>query len=400
MLREFDRRLVAQPTSAVVGERDIQSRDESTAAMLYFRTDPAGHGSFGPNARYIKLTADVGGGTTDVAAYASGKILFHNSILLGGRDLVGEPTIDAPSAGIFSRVYDWARSRHLPPSLERIIAAYPSHHTKFTYLVRHPWFHERRGVLSAEPWFPAVQACILYFYGALHFNIGLRLRAISGEEVQPPDFIFFGGNGSTYLQWLTEFQPWNSAPARPNFSRLFQGILEVGYGRQLAAPLEVLTSTKPKHEVALGLLEQGIPVAGHQNATDVPVGEEVALRRDSAVLGPFLPESTLLSDDLSAVGVPNLRFTRPFAEREISRFNARFVDEISALASGVDPQWRQMARRIRDVFESLDERFFENQITNALQAHLARDDIGAVTLLVLEATATLRHLEQQIVREI
>ena len=34
-----------------------------------------------------------------------------------------------------------------------------------------------------------------------------------------------------------------------------------------------------------------------------------------------------------------------------------------------------------------------------LEQHLAKDDIGAVTLFVLEATATLRQLEQRLVGE-
>jgi hypothetical protein len=396
-IAEFERTRLGAPEGEQ--QREIESLDESTAAMLYLRTDPAGHGSFGPNTRFIKLTADVGGGTCDVAAYANGGIVFRNSILFGGRDLLTEPVAGGADAGTFAKIYQWAISRQIPYPLRRVIDAYPSHHTKFTYLVRHRWFDEKRGALSGEPWFPAVQACILYFYGAILYNIGIRLRnATSDDGVRPPDLIFFGGNGSSYLNWLTEFQSWNRAGARPAFTKFFQSILEEGYGKELGAPLEILTTSKPKHEVALGLLEPETAIVASNVQLEAPVGEGVFFQQTGgSEAASYGAEDTLPSASLPSTAIPHLRYTKKFNDREISRYNRIFVSAMSGLATSVDPQWREMARQVSEALSQLDERLYENQIANTLEEHLKRDDIGAVTLFILEARTTLRHLEHHIV---
>lgn len=406
MLREFDQaRLRLTPAAGMPsigpdGARVVTSRDESTASMLYLRTDPAARGGFGPNSPYVKLTADVGGGTTDVAAYANGGIVFRNSILLGGRDLVSEPAAGMAQPGIFTRVHEWAVAHGMPASLQRVVGAYPSHHARFSYLVRQPWFAQRRGELSGEPWFPAVQACILYFFGTIHYNIGLQLRSATASaqgELRPPDLLFFGGNGSGYLHWLTEFRSWNDASSRDAFGGFLQKMLEAGYGKPLGDKLEIRTSSRPKHEVALGLLEDAGSAMTQDVRTEPPVGEAVTLPGDQGATSTYEPEGMLPSAELGERGVARLRYARPFDEWEIARFNAAFGQELGGLATSVDPAWRGIHRRFRELSGSLNERFYYGQVMNALEEHLRKDDIGAVTVFVLEATATLRRLEQELV---
>ena len=372
----------------------LRSLDESTAAMLYFKTDPAASRNFGQLSPYIKLTADVGGGTTDVAAYANNAIVFRNSVLFGGRDLIGEA--EGTDRSIFTQLYGWAVRKGLPTPVKGVIDAYPSHHTKFTYLVRHPWFAGKQGTLSSESWFPQVQACILYFYGAIHYNIGLRLRGVTAGDVRPPDYLFFGGNGSSYLNWLTEFRPWNTSRTREGFTSLFQAMLEAGYGQPLGDTMTLLTSSNPKHEVALGLLttdsypaESGIP-------SSPPLGELVTLGGDAK---EYAPEGALSGVVVSQRGLHNLRHVRPFDEWEISRFNKAFQASLAALGERVDPQWMSIAGRVESVFAPLKERFYVNQVLHALGDQLQADNQISVSLFITEAAATLRQLQHGLFNE-
>src|SRR4029078_1923081 len=191
----------------------------------------------------------------------------------------------------------------------------PSQHTKFTYLVRHDWFKSNRGALAGEPWFVRIQACILYFYATSIYNIGLRLRPVTSQEIRPPNLLFFGGNGSAFLDWMTEFQSWNASPSRSAFSSLFQSVLEAGFGKALGTQLMVLTSTIPKHEVALGLLQPETPLLRDNAVIDPPVGEAFSLERGANAERDAT--STLSSDELRSKGIAALRFMRPFPEREI-----------------------------------------------------------------------------------
>jgi hypothetical protein len=369
------------------------NQDEGTSSMLYLRTDPAAEEGFAPNSKYLKLTADVGGGTTDTAGYAGGGIILRHSILWGGRDLVSETGTSGDQSDLFRRIYEWALRKELTPDARRVLDAYPTNHTKFTYLVKHPWFHQHRPQLSSEPWFPAVQACVLYFYGVIHYNLGLGLRDIPSAGFEAPDYLFFGGNGSSYLNWLTEFQPWNGSPMRAAFSQVFQSLFEAGYGRPLGLTLEVLTSSRPKHEVALGLLEDDVKIKLNPATTEPPVGESISLTGTSHAYGPgkHLPTSMVAQH-----GIPKLHFDSAFADREIVRFNSEYQRQLEGLSKTIDPHWGNVAREVQSILGALDERFYENRISNALNEHLRKDDIGSVTLFVIEADATLRQLERRL----
>jgi hypothetical protein len=402
MMRDFRERRLLTPATELPPGADargtLSNRDEATSAMLYLRTDPAARGDFGPRSTFLKITADIGGGTTDVAGYANGGLAFHNSVLFGGRDLVGGAANDDVTPAIFSRIHEWALRAHLPNPMRRVLDAYPTQHAKFTYLVRSPWFAQQRAALAGEPWFPSIQACILYFFAAIHYHIGLCLRTAVSADVQPPDFLFYGGNGSGYLHWLTEFLPWNVAPTRPAFSGLLQRVLEEGWGRPLATNLTILTSSRPKHEVALGLLEEEHGIEGDRAPSQPPVGEAIQLGNAGEGI-ERRPDAMLSSADLQERGVRQLRFSLPLTEREITRFHKVFIDQLAGLGATVDPQWRDVARGVDQVLRSLPEQFFDGQIREALATHLKRDDIGAVTIFVLEATAALRRLEHELMRQ-
>ncbi|HKG95381.1 MAG TPA: hypothetical protein VKA84_25905, partial [Gemmatimonadaceae bacterium] len=288
-------------------------RDESSASLLFFTADPAAQGQFTEYAPNVKLTVDVGGGTTDVAARARGRTLFLTSMLFGGRDLIG--------GEIYKRVDEWARRRQLPAVPRTVLDAYPSSHTRFNYLVRLPWFAQNAPSLAEEPWFTGVQLCILYFYSAIMYNVGLRLRGVKDEDVDPADMMFVAGNGSSYLNWLTVFAPWDGSPLKPAFAGVLQGALEAGYGRPLGHPLSIHASSRPKQEVALGLLiAEGADAAAHapQPPMYSPAGERVALPQQGGGARTLAPDDAMDGTMLSAGGIGGLRFELPFDQWEIS----------------------------------------------------------------------------------
>jgi hypothetical protein len=402
LLTEFrDRRVPRARVPDAMGAPSLHHLDESTAALYYFETDEIARGAFNQNTSAVKLTADVGGGTSDVSAYAFGEIWFRNSFLLGGRDLIGE------GGGIYPRIAallggtDGTRE-----SVRRMLAGYPSDHARFSFLVRQPWFEQQQAGLVHEGWFRGVQASLLYFFGTVLFNIGLRLRRVMDDErakamgVEPPDMLFFGGNGSTYLNWLTNFRPWNRAGLREEFQRALQTLFEAGYGKPLADTLVIHTSSRPKQEVALGLLArtdlnrdsrdaQGRPK--RPSPSDPPVGEDVRVRAPD---GPRDVPAThqLRGQDARDLGA--LLYLKPYQEREIARFNTAFVACLTQLGDDVDPSWGTVGRTVERLCrERLNDRFYDGRTKTYLAEQLKADGDIMLSLFNAEAMVTLREIE-------
>lgn len=375
------------------GQPPIEYLDESTASMLYFQTDPASQSTFTVEARAVKLTADVGGGTTDVAGYARGGPVLRMSMLFGGRDLIGE----GGERSIYKRLQQWAVENRLPRATERVLGRYPSEHTRFTYLVRQPWFASHRGTLGSEPWFIDVQACIAYFFSVIVYNIGLRLRAAPPEGVAPPDILYFAGNGASYLTWLTQFERWNGSVLAPPYTRVFQQMLEAGYGNKLPGSLQILTSSRPKLEVVLGLL------AARRRATtdadvpsDQPLGEDVSLPTQDGKIREWKRTESLGGAAFGPQQVSALEYTAKVSDWEITRFNQAFIESLQHLTR-IDRQWPVVAERVARALAACDEGFYDNRLKGLLAAQLETGDVDNISLFVLEAAATLRELERRLI---
>jgi hypothetical protein len=342
------------------------------------------------------LTVDVGGGTTDVSAYAYGNIVFRNSVLFGGCDLIGGPAI-------YPRIEQWARDNKLLTAMQdSALAAYPSFHTKFTYLARLPWFKQNLGTLATAPWFMNVQAAILYFFGANLYNIGLRLRGLDSSQGEPADLVFFGGNGSAYLDWLVEFRPWNSAPINDDkpdptggrkFASVLQSLFEAGLGQPLGHTLKIRASSRPKLEVALGLLATDNYPQYENIVSHPPVGEHLTLPLGGGQAKSLSPDEALDGGTVAQVGPGRVQHAKPFAEWEITKFNNAFVDGLSKLKA-VDTQWDAIAAKVRKAVDALPAKFFQNRNTLALSKILADDTQVLISLFILEAEATLREIER------
>ncbi len=229
--------------------------DESRSVLRHFFNLGQVNLAGAPNA-----IVDIGGGTADIAAYGGRRVLFLDSIMLGGRILTGRPLRGGGGGqNPFVEVFcDWAAQNHLPDADREVVAAYRragQEHLAFTYIVGTEWF--RNGGpnrFQGTETFQAFQRLIFYFFGGLFHYLGLSFRGV--EEALPggnlPTSIVLAGNGSRYLEWLTNLVPTDRACP---FKAALGDILLRAAGAPADAPRPTITvSERQKEEVARGLV--------------------------------------------------------------------------------------------------------------------------------------------------
>jgi len=371
----------------VLGRRVVRSRDESTCALLFFRD---GSQDFTPDATAAKVTVDVGGGTSDIACYAKGRALFRDSILFGGQDLTGSGQTEGEKR-VFNpfvqKLIGYADAHGFNQT--QVLARYNSSHSKFSYLVQTDWFARHHSDIAAQAWFEQFQCAIFYFYSTLLYYVGLRLRAEKLTSEQYPNIVFFGGNGARFLDWLVAFSDWSSAQ-KGQYLRAFSEILHTGLapgtrGEALATRLDVRASASPKHEVAVGLLLDPAGLRVEQSHTGAALGEVVVVGEGRA----FSAEVSTRDVSIAQEGAKDLKFTAPFAEREIVRLNDVFVQQLKSLGFGHATVQRASAQ-----LANLDETFFDDSVAARLGSyfHAEGDQVFNGSLLTLEAASCLQRL--------
>ncbi|HEU4560719.1 MAG TPA: hypothetical protein VFS20_22895 [Longimicrobium sp.] len=372
---------------AVLG-RTVRSRDESTCALLFFRD---GSHDFTPDATAAKVTVDVGGGTSDIACYAKGRALFRDSILFGGQELTGSSQTEGEKR-VFNpfvqKLISYADAHGFNQS--QVLARYNSSHSKFSYLVKTEWFARHHSDIAAQAWFEQFQCAVFYFYATLLYYVGLRLRTEKLTPDQHPNIVFFGGNGSRFLDWLVAFSDWTSAQ-KGQYLRAFSAILHAGLAptaeKAAAEPprLDVRASASPKHEVAVGLLLDPAGLKIEQSHTGAALGEVVKVGEG----GTLAAEASTRDASIAQEGAKDLKFTAPFAEREIVRLNRVFVQQLKELGFN-----HATVQRARAQFEELDETFFGDAVAARLGSyfHAEGDQVFNGSILTLEAASCLQRL--------
>lgn len=368
--------------------RTPRSRDESTCALLFFRD---GSQDFTPDATAAKVTVDVGGGTSDIACYAKGRALFRDSILFGGQDLTGSGQTEGEKR-VFNpfvqKLIGYAEAHGFNQS--QVLTRYNSSHSKFSYLVKTEWFARHHSDIAAQQWFEQFQCAIFYFYSTLLYYVGLRLRAERLTPDQHPNIVFFGGNGSRFLDWLVAFSDWSTAQ-KETCLRAFSAILHAGLApnegtaMSLAPRLDVRASASPKHEVAVGLLlaEAGLKI--DQSHSGAALGEVVKVGEGDALSAKASTKDASISQERAK----DLKFTAPFAEREIVRLNQAYLQQLKTLGFS-----HATAQRAHTQLEELDETFFSDAVAARLGSyfHAEGDQVFKGSLLTLEAASCLQRL--------
>jgi len=350
------------------------------------------------------VVVDVGGGTTDIAAYGGGRTLILDSLHLGGRDLTGGREQAETAEGLRNPFVDafvrWAAANDFPEAQRPVLEKYLADgqvHLAFTYLVRTEWY--RRGEAgrfrSTRPG-ESFQLLVLYFFAALFHHLGLSFRALhAGGHAVAPFSVTFAGNGSQYLKWLGD--PHGSGVDADLAAALVQ-VFERASG--LAADhLQIRVSKRPKEEVASGLVAHGT-WEGQTRAEPVlsrsVVGEAVTAPLGAAPRA-LRPTDVLASDErFGAESAAALQWAE--GEMEIDRFHASLV-KASRLFADHGGHWAGAPARLDEFLKTLGAAGIRQATTRKLE-YLARVHSGfSGSLFILEAAGVLERMMDRFMGE-
>lgn len=370
--------------------------DESTSALRHFFNA----GQVGV-AGDMQAILDVGGGTSDLAVYGRNRVLVLDSVILGGRNLTGRRQQAASREMLGNPFVDaffaWACEHDLPAQARRVVETYLRDgevHLAFSYLVGTAWFQQGRAALfHADPAFHAFQGIIFYFFASLFYYVGLTARALAPADapadapVELPQRVVLAGNGSRYVDWLTDLVPSTGPDV---FKRALGRLVAAGAGAPDARAPHVERSDKPKEEVARGL---------------VALVETARLDDEGAALSPVIGER-LVAGGGAADGERRLEITSRFAtgevvdqawaagmrwvegEMEIERFHAALLDAVAGVGS-YGEQWPRIQGRYREFFQSLDRRDLQEETRRRLEYQSGLESGFRGSIFLLEATAVL-----------
>jgi hypothetical protein len=395
--RDVHETLQARGLGGVQVQRGL---DESQSVLRHF-FNAAQAGVLGAG----NVIMDVGGGTTDLAAYGDGRTLLLDSVLLGGKNLTGPRQQAEGREGLTNpfvqALVRWAQANDLPPAHRDVLEKYLAEgqvHLAFTFLVRTPWF--RSGQASrfwVTPEFRAFQAMIFYFFAALFHYAGLAFRALppveGTEGPRLPESITLAGNGSQYLHWLSNLQP--GAPGDA-YRRALSDILLAAAGAPPGPVVDVRVTAKPKEEVARGLvaLVENRSLTIDPLAAGPVLGERltVQLRADGQPQ-PLEPFTRLgLADKFAPDRLATLRW--PDGEMEGERFHALLLRACEGLLP-LGGTWAELPDRYRAVFSGLGRVGLRNATTQKLQYRVEQAGGYRGSVFILEATVVLERMIDQ-----
>jgi hypothetical protein len=397
------------PDDAFDGSRSDTSRagvprlaaplDEGRSALRYFlaRRDLALTGA-------LSVMLDVGGGTTDMAAYAQSRAVALDSLRWGGRDLTSARVRQAGSAGFtnpFVRAFsDWALQHGLPGAWHEPLDKYreEGHDAlAFSYLLRTPWYREGGALRFRETAeHGSFRLLVLYFFATLFHYTGILHRTVRAEGVDEPlAKLILAGNGSRFLEWLQ--RDWGVAADNP-FRTVLLEILGRAAGEDASVAGHVvpslILSPRPKEEVARGLVTPAGGAAQLQvapNATGSMVGERIRIERDTAAARTYEATSRLPSHmqaDERVVG--GIRWEP--GEMEIDRFHQVLVEAARQHLAPLGGPWSTVAARLQRGFRDLSGSALQQATRTRLEA-LVRETGGVPgSLFMVEAGAMLDHL--------
>jgi hypothetical protein len=366
-----------------------EALDESRSVLRYFFNTGQMHVT--GSARAI---LDVGGGTTDIAAYGSGRVLTLDSVMLGGRNLTGRVLRAATPQQRVNRFvaafFDWAVRNHLPQQDEEVIRAYLAAgevHLAFSYLVGTRWFAEGEAAqFAAQPAFQSFQLVVLYFFGALFHYLGLSFRSLG--ESQVPHAVVLGGNGSRYLDWLTNLKAANpNSIFRTALARVL--VTAAGAAEERAPVIEI--SSHPKAEVASGLAAKThtLPL-DEAGAVRTPlVGEAVSLGLAGGARS-FEPISRFSSDDLIHPAMM-AGLTWADGELEIERFHRSLV-QTSRMLREYGGHWEDAPGRYEALFARLSTKDLREDTIGRMEYLATQEDGFRGSIFMLEVSAVLDRM--------
>ena len=372
----------------------IKQIDESKASLIYFIKEK----DFSAYRDTLKITVDIGGGTSDISAHKANKNLFYSSTLIGGNDLIGEKNQESPfyqfllnKAGndsgnnlfINSKFYESAEYEQID-----------SMRIKFNYIIKKELREQKLNNLVSGEDFNFGRFILLYFYSILFYEIGLKLLKVDSSFY--PETFFFGGNGSKFLKWLNHgdwFEKNDNIP-------FFNNILKSALNDSSNAPFNILLSSHPKSEVAVGSCHSVNDITLLQdsdNDNSQILAENISLGGKDFNWDLDLKE--LLPDPANPFDFTTIEIN-DFTNSNIYKFNKTFFELIKSskqIEYNNDPIINSSLSEIQnDLFNktTLDQFLRENVQT----LYKSTQDIR-VSLFVLGAKGCLKHIMKIIRRK-
>jgi hypothetical protein len=352
------------------------------------------------------VVVDVGGGTTDVAAYGGGRTLILDSIHLGGRNLTGGREQAETAEGLGNPFVDafvrWAAANDFPETQRAVLEKYLRDgqvHLAFTYLVRSAWFQRGdAGLFRSTPAGQAFQLVVFYFFAAVFHHLGLSFRALhqAGQAVAPFS-VTLAGNGSQYLKWVGDTRGSAVDPdLRAALVELFEGAAGIS-----APDLQIGLSSRPKQEVASGLVALGRRGAGA--AAEAVLARSVVGEAVTARLAAGAEPRTLSATDPLAA---EERFGRDSVqglawvgeEMEIERFH-RAVVRAARRFAGHGMHWTEAPARLERFFASIGRTELRQAMTRRLDYLATVHDGFSGSLFVLGVSGVMERMMDRFVGE-
>jgi hypothetical protein len=375
--------------------------DESRCVLEHFR-----HAGLVGRAGDADIVVDVGGGTTDIAAYGAGRTLVLDSIHLGGRDLTGRREQAETRGGLRNPFVEafvrWAMDNGFPEPQRPVLQKYLGDgqvHLAFTYLMRSEWHRGGSSSLfRATPAGEGFQLLVFYFFAALFHHLGLSFRALrQAGGPATPFSVTFAGNGSQYLKWVGGPR---SESLPPHLRTALVQVFGAASGAD-ASRLELRISARPKEEVASGLV---VPLARAGAGDDPPliahsvVGEAVTapLAQGAAprTLGPtdhLEPGEQFAKEDVARVAWAD-------GEMEIERFHRSVVQAARQFAAH-GGHWTQAPARFERFFASMDGPALRQATRRRLEYLAELNDGFSGSLFILAAAGVLERMMDEFVGE-
>jgi hypothetical protein len=379
----------------------LRGVDESQSVLRHF-FNAAEAGTLGAG----DVILDVGGGTTDLAAYGESKTLLLDSMLLGGKNLTGPRMQAATHEGLTNPFVEafvkWAASNDLPEDVRSVVSKYLGDkqvHLAFSYLVRTSWFASGKASLfRATPEFRSFQAMVFYFFAALFHYVGISFRAlppVGGPRGGPrvPGSVTLAGNGSQYLHWLTDLRP--GQPGDP-FRKALSDILRRAAGAPKGPVVEIKVRETPKQEVARGL----VALVTNQNLTVDPladgpvVGERVTAQLRDGKARLLEPTTRMgLAEKFTAERLKSVKWGE--GKSELETFHESLLAAAESLVA-LGGSWAELPDRYRRSLSGYGADGLRDAVLKKLeyQVNLAGGYRGS--LFVLGATAVLERMLNQL----
>ncbi|MBL7086065.1 MAG: hypothetical protein ISS28_03030 [Candidatus Cloacimonetes bacterium] len=330
--------------------KEHNSFDESIATLAYFAHD----GKLNPLIERTYLTIDIGGGTSDVAIRHKTEDVFYFSTPFGGNDLLGWESKFKNSKSILVQFLVDSLSKNLDGIIEDLDRTYwkslSDDHLRFNYLtliMKNELFKE----IITEAKNDKAKIQIMYFYGALFFELGIQISKIDKEKLSEDLEVYIGGNGLRFLYWLDGEWKDSKYEVPSVIKEYFKKMINAGMSKEYFKKIQITFSNNPKSEVAMGLCyTDEIKTTKVKSIYSISAGENVKYRNNN--IKYYEPIAPISDDD---------RFdqTGIVLDREKSKlisFNNIFMEEIKMLNKSyidLDIQdnnfYRNLLKKLSDV---------------------------------------------------